>query len=94
MTAWQLFTMLNERDRPMGFAGIGPIPTLAALHLCEAYDATMEDFEKIMLLDSLFRKYENEKEKKKKEGKDSAAKAAKAVKPPSRTPPRPRARRR
>jgi hypothetical protein len=47
---------LNSRDRPLTQVGAGPIPTMAIMALCELYDATFEDFEKILKLDSILYK--------------------------------------
>jgi hypothetical protein len=56
LLAWRLWNISDRRDRPITMVGLGPIPTMPILELCEAYDATLEDFEKILTLDSLLYK--------------------------------------
>ena len=49
--AWQIYHIAGSRDRQVGIGFVGLISSLAILHLCEEYDATHEDFEKVMLID-------------------------------------------
>jgi hypothetical protein len=49
-------------------SGLGPIPSTAIIALCEVYGATLEDFEKVLLIESL--RYKELTAKKKKEPKD------------------------
>ena len=51
--AWHLWTLLSHHDRPSSMGGIMTIPTLNALHLCEAYNATFNDFEKVLLIEDI-----------------------------------------
>ncbi len=44
------------RDRPLTQVGVGPLPSAAIIALCEAYNATLEDFEKVLYLDSILYK--------------------------------------
>jgi hypothetical protein len=71
--AWKVFNIANGRDRIITPAGtLGPLPTPAVLDLCELYGATVEDFEKVLLLDNLMQKNEAESgaEKKPHKAKD------------------------
>jgi len=52
--AWKIWNVAGSRDRPVTMAGVGFIPSTAILALCELYDGTLEDFEKILLLDNSF----------------------------------------
>lgn len=68
----------------MGFAGL--ISSMAILHLCEEYDATHEDFEKIIMIDEKMyevRNQQNEEAKELKENVETLNKLAKknAAKP-------------
>lgn len=68
--AWHIYNIAGSRDRQvaMGFAGL--ISSIAILHLCEEYDATHEDFEKVMTIDAHLyeiRHKQNEEERKLKE---------------------------
>jgi len=63
LLAWRIYTILDGRDRPINLSGAVPIPSTAILHLCEAYDATMEDFEKVLFLDGLLYKPSSEADK-------------------------------
>jgi len=44
------------RDRPLTQVGVGPLPSAAIIALCEVYNATLEDFEKVLYLDSVLYK--------------------------------------
>jgi len=45
--------MANRRDRPISFNGALPLTTQSILHLCELYNASIEDFEKILEIDDI-----------------------------------------
>ena len=54
--AWRIWNITNARDRQITMAGAGPISSLAILAMCELYDASIEDFEKVIKLDNLLYK--------------------------------------
>lgn len=45
-----MWVLCNEL-RPQGFAGIPALEMEAVVSLCEVYDATMGDFEKVLLIE-------------------------------------------
>ena len=45
--------MASRRDRPFSFGGPLPLRTDSILNLCELYDASIEDFEKILAIDDI-----------------------------------------
>jgi len=45
--------MANRRDRPFSFGGPLPLRTDSVLNLCELYNASLEDFEKILAIDDI-----------------------------------------
>lgn len=51
--AWSIWGIANQFDRPIGFGVLGPISTTSMLNLCEQYDATFQDFEKIQLIEKI-----------------------------------------
>jgi hypothetical protein len=53
LVAWRIWRELNERDRPVYFMGIGKLPTITILEVCDFYDATDLDFEKIKIIDDI-----------------------------------------
>lgn len=57
--------------------GVGPISSVAILHLCEVYDATIEDFEKVLMLEGLLYKAEDKPEEQPKAAKKPAKKRGK-----------------
>jgi hypothetical protein len=54
--AWRIWNIANGKDRPLTQVGVGPIPSMAMIALCEVYDATLEDFEKVLTLEGLLYK--------------------------------------
>ncbi len=61
-TAWELWVRLSKLDRPVGFAGFLPLPTLKMAEFCEMYDATLEDLEKMVLIEEILFPTINKKE--------------------------------
>lgn len=45
--------LLSHRDRPQTMAGPLPLSTQTILSICEAYNLSMQDFERIILIDEL-----------------------------------------
>ena len=54
--AWRIWNIANGKDRPLTQVGAGPISSMAMIALCEVYDATIEDFEKVLVLEGLLYK--------------------------------------
>lgn len=77
LLAWRIWNLANSRDRQVTqFGGIGPLSTTSILNLCELYDATLEDFEKILVLERLLYKPGGEAEEKKPDAKMTPSKRA------------------
>jgi len=53
---WKIWSIANSRDRALTDVGPGPVPSFAIMALCELYGATVEDFEKVLVLDRLMYK--------------------------------------
>lgn len=64
--AWELWSIANQFDRPISFGVLGPIPTTSIMNLCEQYDATFQDFEKILKIEKIIWPTINEKNPSKK----------------------------
>ena len=77
--AWDLWLMVNKRDRPVSFNGPLPLSTQSVLNLCELYDASIEDFEKILEIDDIIFPKLNAKEE---EGGGPAKKSGNKVRHP------------
>lgn len=56
LLSWHIWNLANARDRQFTQVGAGPIPCTAIIALCELYDATTEDFEKVLKIDYLLYK--------------------------------------
>lgn len=54
--AWRIWSLANASDRQITQFGLGPISTMPILSLCELYDATVDDFEKVLTLEGLLYK--------------------------------------
>lgn len=78
--AWQIYNIANARDRQVGMGFAGLISSTAILHLCELYDATLEDFEKVLYIDGLLYKARNDEEEENRKIKEQAKDLAKSVK--------------
>jgi len=65
--AWRIWNIANLSDRPITQVGLGPIPSTAIIALCEIYGATLEDFEKVLILEGMYFQNLQKKEKDKKE---------------------------
>ena len=66
LLAWELWLLLNSRDRPISFSGVCKLPTRAVFEICDFYEATDLDFEKILLIDDLLIKQFLERDEAKK----------------------------
>ena len=49
--AWKIWNIAHNRDRQLTEVGPGPIPSINIIALCKIFDATVDDFEKVLLLD-------------------------------------------
>ena len=49
--AWDLWSICSQHDRPVGEATISSISTGSVLEICREYDATHDDFKKILLIE-------------------------------------------
>lgn len=50
---WNLWKRASHFDRPMGFGGALPLGTKLMFDICEQHDATMEDYEKMIVIEEV-----------------------------------------
>lgn len=62
---WNIWGTCHKYGRQSGFSGIPPLDIRAVFATCEKYDATEEDYEKVLLIEDIMlprlrKKYEQE----------------------------------
>jgi len=61
---WKIWGICDRHSRPLGFSSVGSIDVRAAIDLCDAYGAFLEDFERVLLIEDIIYPRMQEKMKK------------------------------